>query len=187
MHPVGRYANAGIDDTEAHELSLFVARDLQRDLATAGRELDRVREQIENRLLDLALVRFDHPDPIGDRQVERDAVPRIVVHFLERIENLAPVLVFLLPAQIGIAVNRRRIIQSHAIDGGNIRRALEIHDLVILGEQVVETALRHTAIERHLTALETGPHGRARARVLALVTATSGLAKARADAATDAN
>ena len=49
-----------------------------------------------------------------------------------------------------------------------------------------ETELRHTALQRHLTALETGLRVAALARLLTFVAATARLAETRADAAADA-
>ena len=61
-----------------------------------------------------------------------------------------------------------------------------VHLGIVLGEDVVEAALRQTHVERHLTALEasrsTRPHGSSD-----LDAATTGLAPARTDTATDAD
>jgi hypothetical protein len=62
----------------------------------------------------------------------------------------------------------------------------EVHLGIILGEDVVEAALRQPHVERHLAALE-ALHGDARAALLALLAAARGLAQARTDAATDAD
>ncbi len=62
----------------------------------------------------------------------------------------------------------------------------EVHDREILGENVVEAALRQAHVEWHLATLE-AVDGDARARLGALLAATGGLALARADAAPDAH
>src|SRR5688500_13670339 len=62
----------------------------------------------------------------------------------------------------------------------------EVHLGIILGEDVVEAALRQPHVERHLAALEAGDRY-ARARLGALLAAAGGLAEAGADAATDAD
>jgi hypothetical protein len=51
--------------------------------------------------------------------------------------------------------------------------------------QRIETTLRQTTLQRHLTAFETDLVETAGARFLALVTTTRGLAQTAADAATD--
>src|SRR5207249_3787689 len=62
----------------------------------------------------------------------------------------------------------------------------DVHLGIILGEDVVEAALRQPHVERHLTALEAGD-ANARARLGALLSATGGLAEAGADATTNAH
>src|SRR6478609_6564981 len=62
----------------------------------------------------------------------------------------------------------------------------EVHLGVVLGERVVEAALRQAHVERHLAALE-ALDGNARTALLALLAAAAGLALARADAASDAD
>src|SRR6187455_3069470 len=62
----------------------------------------------------------------------------------------------------------------------------EVHLSIILGEDVVEAALRQTHVERHLAALEALDRD-ARAALLALLAAARGLAQARTDAAADAD
>ena len=62
----------------------------------------------------------------------------------------------------------------------------DVHLGIVLGEDVVEAALRQPHVERHLAALEAGDR-HARARLGALLAAPGGLAEARADAAADAH
>src|SRR5690606_31164130 len=62
----------------------------------------------------------------------------------------------------------------------------EIHLGIILGEDVVEAALRDTHVKRHLAAFEAVDRD-ARTAGLALLAAAGGLALARADAASDAH
>src|SRR6188508_719224 len=62
----------------------------------------------------------------------------------------------------------------------------QVHLGVVLGEDVVEAALRQPHVERHLAAFE-ALHGDARAALLTLLAATRGLAQARTDAAADAS
>src|SRR5205085_12474329 len=62
----------------------------------------------------------------------------------------------------------------------------DVHLGIVLGEDVVEAALRHPHVERHLTALKAGDR-HARTRLGAFLAATGGLAEPRADAAADAN
>jgi hypothetical protein len=62
----------------------------------------------------------------------------------------------------------------------------EIHLGIILGEDVVEAALRDPHVERHLAALE-AEDGHAGAALLALLAAAGGLAEPGADAAADAD
>src|SRR5690606_27360740 len=62
----------------------------------------------------------------------------------------------------------------------------EVHDRKILGEDVVEAALRDAHVKRHLAAFEAIDRD-ARAALLALLAAAAGLALARADAASDAH
>ena len=62
----------------------------------------------------------------------------------------------------------------------------QVHLGIILGEDVVEAALRQPHVERHLAALEALDRD-ARAALLALLAAAGGLALARADAASDAH
>ena len=65
-------------------------------------------------------------------------------------------------------------------------RAVEVHDRVLVPEDVGEAALRQPAVERHLAAFEAALDLIARARLRALVAAAGGLAVARARAAADA-
>src|SRR3546814_8800112 len=60
----------------------------------------------------------------------------------------------------------------------------KIHLGIILGEDVVEAALRDPHVERHLAALE-AVHRYAGAALLALLATAAGLAQARADATSD--
>src|SRR3546814_17655956 len=60
----------------------------------------------------------------------------------------------------------------------------KVHLGIILGEDVVEAALRQPHVERHLAALEAGDRD-ALTALLALLAAPAGLALARADAASD--
>src|SRR3546814_4100007 len=62
----------------------------------------------------------------------------------------------------------------------------KVHLGIILGEDVVEAALRQPHVERHLAALEAGDRD-ALTALLALLAAPAGLALARADAASDAD
>src|SRR6185295_16575290 len=62
----------------------------------------------------------------------------------------------------------------------------QVHLGIILGEDVVEAALRDPHVERHLAALET-EDGDAGAALLALLAAAGGLADPGADAAADAD
>src|SRR6478672_8412915 len=62
----------------------------------------------------------------------------------------------------------------------------QVHLGIILGEDVVEAALRQPHVKRHLAALEASDRD-ARARLGALLSAARGLAQARADATADAN
>ena len=62
----------------------------------------------------------------------------------------------------------------------------DVHLRIVAGEDVVEAALRQPHVERHLAALEAG-NADARARLRALLSATRGLAEARADATAHAH
>jgi hypothetical protein len=65
-------------------------------------------------------------------------------------------------------------------------QAVEVHDVIFLAENVGESALRNTAVERHLAAFKSADQARAGARPLAFVAAGGGLAHARTHAASDA-
>ena len=71
-------------------------------------------------------------------------------------------------------------------DMHRLLQAAEIHDRVLLAEDVLEAALRQPPMQRHLPAFE-ALDGHAGARGLALAAAPAGLALARADAAADAD
>src|SRR5512147_3252859 len=62
----------------------------------------------------------------------------------------------------------------------------EVHLGIVLGEDVVEAALRDAHVERHLAAFEPGDR-HAGTRLGALLAAARGLALARADATADAH
>src|SRR6476646_6814358 len=62
----------------------------------------------------------------------------------------------------------------------------DVHLGIILGEDVVEAALRQPHVERHLATLEAVDR-HARARLGALLATPGGLAETRADATADAN
>jgi hypothetical protein len=68
----------------------------------------------------------------------------------------------------------------------SIGQRIEVHDLELLSEGVVESALRHTPVKRHLPALEPALVLEPRARLGALVTPAGGLAVAGPLAAADA-
>src|SRR5215217_7085551 len=70
--------------------------------------------------------------------------------------------------------------------GDRLLETPEVHFDQLLGERVVEAALGHAHVQRHLAAFEAAD-GDARARLLALHTATGGLALARTRAAADAH
>src|SRR5438105_3526460 len=63
------------------------------------------------------------------------------------------------------------------------RQALEIHDGVLLAEDIGEAALGDAAMQRHLPAFKAAHHARAGARTLAFVAAGGSLAHAAAHAA----
>src|SRR5207249_972876 len=63
---------------------------------------------------------------------------------------------------------------------------VEVHDLVLDPERIVEAALGHAPVQRHLAALEPTLVMKARSRLRALVPAPGRLAVARALAAADA-
>src|ERR1035437_1411091 len=63
---------------------------------------------------------------------------------------------------------------------------VEVHDVVLDAERVVEAALGHAPVQRHLAAFEPALVVKARARFRALVAAPGRLAVARALAAPDA-
>src|SRR5919106_789430 len=74
-----------------------------------------------------------------------------------------------------------------AVETAGIDRGLnapEIELVIVLGEDIVEAALRQTPGERHLSALEAFD-GNARARLLTLDAAAGGLAEAGADTAAE--
>src|SRR5205823_5412663 len=63
------------------------------------------------------------------------------------------------------------------------RQALEIHDGILLAENIGEAALGDTAMQRHLPAFKAAHHARAGAGTLAFVAAGGSLAHAAAHAA----
>src|SRR5215471_13807460 len=67
-----------------------------------------------------------------------------------------------------------------------LRDRVEVHHLVLDAERVVEPALRHAAVQRHLAALEPALVLEARTRFRALVSTAGGLAVAGSLAAADA-
>src|SRR6266849_5838694 len=79
------------------------------------------------------------------------------------------------------ALDDARLAQNAFVDGGAVIEALQIadvHDGVLFLEDVGESALRQTAVQRHLAALE-AEHARvAGARLLPLLAAAGGLAVA---------
>src|SRR3569623_1099323 len=79
-------------------------------------------------------------------------------------------------------VDRALGIELPAVD--QLLDRAEIHLGIILGEDVVEAALRDPHVERHLAALEAVDRD-ARARLGALLAAAGGLAEPGADAASD--
>src|SRR3954470_9901979 len=85
---------------------------------------------------------------------------------------------------------QRRMVQNGlAVQLAGVDQLLDradIHLGIILGEHIVEAALRQPHVERHLAALEAGDPD-ARARVGARRPAPGGLAGARADATPDAH
>src|SRR2546423_1591251 len=62
---------------------------------------------------------------------------------------------------------------------------IEVHHLVLHAERIVESTLRHPAVQRHLSAFEPALVLEARARLRAFVPAARGLAVARALPAAD--
>ena len=62
----------------------------------------------------------------------------------------------------------------------------EIHDRILLPEDVGEAALWKTAVQRHLAAFKAAHHARTAARALAFVSAGGSLAHARTHAAAHA-
>src|SRR6266487_6184443 len=62
---------------------------------------------------------------------------------------------------------------------------VEVHHVIFHAERVVEPALGHAAVQRHLTAFEATLELEARTRFRALVSASRGLAVARSLAAAD--
>ena len=87
------------------------------------------------------------------------------------------------------ACGLQRVVVERALDIelAGIDRLLDgadVHLGIILGEDVVEAALRHPHVEWHLAALKAVDR-HARARLGALLAATGGLAETRADAAAD--
>src|SRR5262249_36401250 len=81
-----------------------------------------------------------------------------------------------------LAVDRLCRIEPAAVDGG--LQLTQVHDDERAAEDVVEAALGHAHVERHLAALK-ALDMHAGARRLALATAAAGLALAGADAAAD--
>src|SRR5215203_4023716 len=67
-----------------------------------------------------------------------------------------------------------------------VRQRIEVDDLVLLAERVVEPALRHAPVQRHLAAFEPALLLEAGARLRALVPAAGRLALPRALTAADA-
>src|SRR5207247_593119 len=59
------------------------------------------------------------------------------------------------------------------------RQRVEVHDLVLDPERVVKPALRHAAVQRHLTAFEASLEPESGARLRALVSASRSLSLAR--------
>src|SRR3546814_9074274 len=81
------------------------------------------------------------------------------------------------------------IVRALGVELLGVERLLDrakVHLGIILGEDVVEAALRQPHVERHLAALEAGDRD-ALTALLALLAAPAGLALARADAASDAD
>src|SRR5215813_192918 len=66
-------ANAGVRDRDLHDAIIRSRPD--GDLATLRRELQRVREQIEQHLLHLALVGANRSETLVNRALKRDAAP----------------------------------------------------------------------------------------------------------------
>ena len=94
-------------------------------------------------------------------------------------------------AAAGQARRLQRVMVDHAlgVELAGVDQLLDraqVHLGIVLGEDVVEAALRQPHVERHLAALE-ALDGHARAALLALLAAAAGLALARADAASDAD
>ena len=79
-------------------------------------------------------------------------------------------------------VDRLLGVELASINGG--LQTAKVHLDILLAEDVGETALRKTAVDRHLATFK-AVDGHAGTRLLALVTATRRLAGSRTDAATD--
>src|SRR4029079_5852217 len=87
------------------------------------------------------------------------------------------------------ALHQTRFAKCRLVDRGAVVEAVDIRDVhggVLLLEDVGEAALRKTAVQRHLAALEAEHAGVAGARLLPLLSAAGGLAVSRARAAADA-
>ncbi|CUX09749.1 hypothetical protein AGR4C_Cc120038 [Agrobacterium tumefaciens str. Kerr 14] len=82
------------------------------------------------------------------------------------------------------SIDRCGSVKLLGVDGG--LNAAERYDNIFGSEDVVETALRQTTVDWHLTAFKT-VDGDARTSLLTLHTATTGLALARTDTATYAD
>ena len=86
-------------------------------------------------------------------------------------------------------VQRRLVDRRLGVELAGVDRLLDraqVHLGIILGEDVVEAALRQPHVQRHLTAFKAVDRN-ARTRLLTLLAAAGGLALARTDAASDAH
>src|SRR5580765_1943 len=66
-----------------------------------------------------------------------------------------------------------------------LRQSLQAHDIEFLAEDVGESALRHTPVQRHLTTFKSADHARPTARTLSFVSAGGRLTHAGSHAASN--